>query len=196
MKDLHTAILRLPCDDGHSETYKMGHRDARHAAAELAIAAPVQASSDLIDEAWYWVRNEGIDGEYGPWTPAQCKLPAKAFYSVRFSGIPINSVIVGAELSAPQSQPADSNPNAEWLTTAHLICAEAGIAPGHISERLTELRDRLSAQPAIKDAAELGKAELLEMWLEAGRRAYAEDDGEAHEFFYQAVLASQKARHA
>lgn len=45
---------------------------------------------------------------------------------------------------APKAQPADSDPNAEWLTTAHLICAEAGIAPGHISERLRILRDRLS----------------------------------------------------
>lgn len=41
--DLHRAIMNLPCsippmvvDD---QAYKLGHRDARHAAAELAIAA-------------------------------------------------------------------------------------------------------------------------------------------------------------
>jgi hypothetical protein len=55
----------------------------------------------LINESWYWVRNENMGGDYGPWTPAQCRLPANAFYSVRFSGTPVNSVIVGPVLVAP-----------------------------------------------------------------------------------------------
>ncbi len=49
-------------------------------------------------------------------------------------------------------------------------------------------------QPAVKEAAELSKAELLAMWRGANRIAYVEDDGEAHEFFYRAVLAAQKAK--
>ncbi len=49
------------------------------------------------------------------------------------------------------------------------------------------------AQPAVKEAAELSKSELLAMWRDANRIAYVEDDGEAHEFFYRAVLAAQKA---
>jgi len=45
--NLHNLIMNLPCkpnsdnflDAGTLLTYKYGHRDARHAAAELAIAA-------------------------------------------------------------------------------------------------------------------------------------------------------------
>lgn len=47
MKDLHNAIMALPCTPGmlHESmhrAYEFGHRDARHAAAELAISAPGQ----------------------------------------------------------------------------------------------------------------------------------------------------------
>ncbi|MFZ3286604.1 MAG: DUF551 domain-containing protein [Telluria sp.] len=54
--DLHDAIMRLPCDSnlahGDPETaYKYGHRDARHAAAELAIAQPVAAQGGQ-DAGW------------------------------------------------------------------------------------------------------------------------------------------------
>lgn len=33
--------------------------------------------------------------------------------------------------------------NAPWLTTAHIICSDAGISHGHIADRLTLLRDKL-----------------------------------------------------
>ena len=36
--NLHAQIMNLPCEGTH-ESYKIGHRDARHAAAELANAA-------------------------------------------------------------------------------------------------------------------------------------------------------------
>ncbi|MES3011970.1 MAG: hypothetical protein V4738_14370 [Pseudomonadota bacterium] len=36
--------------------------------------------------------------------------------------------------------PDDSNPNAAWLTEAHALCTDAGIMPGHISDRLVMLR--------------------------------------------------------
>lgn len=47
MKSLHNAIMNLPCDVLRAESaggytqlaYKLGHRDARHAAAELANEA-------------------------------------------------------------------------------------------------------------------------------------------------------------
>lgn len=57
MKDLHDAILNLPCtpdtDWPRSEqsVYSRGHRDALHAAAELAIAAPEQAAIGFIESA-------------------------------------------------------------------------------------------------------------------------------------------------
>jgi hypothetical protein len=36
--------------------------------------------------------------------------------------------------------------NAPWLTIAHAICTDAGIPQGHITDRLTKLREK-SAQP-------------------------------------------------
>ena len=44
--DLHGAIMNIPCNPGerpptYALAYKLGHRDARHAAAELALTAPV-----------------------------------------------------------------------------------------------------------------------------------------------------------
>lgn len=70
MMDLHNDIINLPCDENKAcatidpLAYKIGHRDARHAAAELAIGyelpAPVpesQAGDDTPEnrarfEAW------------------------------------------------------------------------------------------------------------------------------------------------
>lgn len=34
----------------------------------------------------------------------------------------------------------DSDPNALWLTLAHTICSDMGIAQGHITDRLLELQ--------------------------------------------------------
>lgn len=39
--------------------------------------------------------------------------------------------------------PADSDANAPWLTIAHIICSDAGIPSGHISERLEALCKKL-----------------------------------------------------
>jgi hypothetical protein len=48
-KELHDAIMRLPCNPLYTEdtnkiAYKVGHRDARHAAAELVAAAEAATS--------------------------------------------------------------------------------------------------------------------------------------------------------
>jgi len=37
----------------------------------------------------------------------------------------------------------EASANAEWLTTAHIICSEAGIAHGYINDRLNALRDHI-----------------------------------------------------
>ena len=37
----------------------------------------------------------------------------------------------------------DTDPNAPWLTLAHIICADAGIPPGPIIERLEVLSNKL-----------------------------------------------------
>lgn len=46
MSNLHNQIMNLPCNTGERQpmialAFKLGHRDARHAAAELALAADV-----------------------------------------------------------------------------------------------------------------------------------------------------------
>lgn len=56
VSDLHNAIMNLPCH-GFDYAYKEGHRDARHAAAELAAAheaertTPAQPVAPVIREA-------------------------------------------------------------------------------------------------------------------------------------------------
>lgn len=55
LSDLHSAIMNLPChhnrdsSDAYSKGYAWGHRDARHAAAELAT--PAQARITELEEA-------------------------------------------------------------------------------------------------------------------------------------------------
>lgn len=55
LPDLHSAILNLPChhsrgsSDAYSKGYAWGHRDARHAAAEVAASA--QARITELEEA-------------------------------------------------------------------------------------------------------------------------------------------------
>lgn len=49
--DLHTQIMSLPCDESrvrpsYESAYRLGHRDARHAAAELVLAASAQPATD------------------------------------------------------------------------------------------------------------------------------------------------------
>lgn len=43
------------------------------------------------------------------------------------------------------ASPDDSDPNAPWLTEAHTLCTDAGIMPGHISDRLVMLRAKYEA---------------------------------------------------
>lgn len=56
-----------------------------------------------------------------------------------------------------------SNDSAPWLTTAHSICADAGIPPGHIDDRLTALRDMLEAMRAPEGYA-LIAIDVLRAW--------------------------------
>lgn len=45
------------------------------------------------------------------------------------------------------AQPAadDADPNAPWLTEAHMLCSDQGIPLGHITARIRALRDKLDA---------------------------------------------------
>jgi hypothetical protein len=51
---------------------------------------------------------------------------------------------VSAHLAAAKAE-RDALANAEWLTTAHMICTDAGIEQGHIAERMKQLRDKWDA---------------------------------------------------
>lgn len=44
---------------------------------------------------------------------------------------------------------ADSDQNAPWLTEAHMLCTDHGIAPGNITDRIKTLRDRLQADAKV-----------------------------------------------
>lgn len=48
----------------------------------------------------------------------------------------------------------DADPNAPWLTEAHMLCTDQGIAAGHITERLRALREKLAAQSTKRLTAE------------------------------------------
>lgn len=44
------------------------------------------------------------------------------------------------------AQWADRDPNARWLTIAHNLCTDAGVASGHIADRLEGLRAVLESR--------------------------------------------------
>ena len=53
-----------------------------------------------------------------------------------------------AFLAALRAQPSqDADPNATWLSEAHMLCTDQGIAQGNITERIRALRDKLE-QPS------------------------------------------------
>lgn len=69
--DLHDAIMRLPDNGGGYEgrertVYKIGHRDARHAAAELSLAAPAQAGDalDVVRENLILLSRKNVGGSW------------------------------------------------------------------------------------------------------------------------------------
>lgn len=63
--------------------------------------------------------------------------------------------------AAPDNQ-QDADPNAPWLSLAHMICTDSGIPPGHITSRLEALRGKLDGP---NDAAMLD-------WLEKSTRSF------------------------
>ena len=68
--------------------------------------------------------------------------------------------------------PDDTDPNADWLTTAHLLCTDHGIAQGHISVRLEALREKLATQadPLAQQYAKLAQhCTMLEAQIETLR---------------------------
>lgn len=47
---------------------------------------------------------------------------------------------------AAKGRQGEADPNAPWLSEAHALCSDAGIPPGHISDRIRALRDKQTAQ--------------------------------------------------
>lgn len=62
---------------------------------------------------------------------------------------------------------SDTDPNAPWLTLAHIICTDAGIEQGNIYDRLIKLQDII--QPAKKD--DIPYSEIIEFLnISAGKK--------------------------
>lgn len=58
---------------------------------------------------------------------------------------------IRAALAATPAPEAD--PNAPWLTEAHMLCTEQGIPQGHIADRIKALRVALDAPEAAETAS-------------------------------------------
>lgn len=71
--------------------------------AALLRAGATKVPDVLVDQAWYWVRYEGLSGVLE--APAMYKADAEAFYSVAFSGIPTREIEVIRELTATPPAP-------------------------------------------------------------------------------------------
>ena len=85
MSDLHAQIMNIPCDRpdtsamGKATAYKLGHRDARHAAAEMALSSAtptlsaamqlpeVRALVDAAKRLAEWAEQLRACGDAGNW---------------------------------------------------------------------------------------------------------------------------------
>jgi hypothetical protein len=57
----------------------------------------------------------------------------------------ISNMVAG--MVRPQaSEPQEADPNAPWLTKAHMLCTDHGIPQGNLTERIRALRDKLEQQ--------------------------------------------------
>lgn len=97
--------------------------------------------------------------------PMKCELPPDGWYCTRMPGhegpcaalavAPVHTAPIPSEMldvtvlyvEKPAAAPvqAGTSDNDPWLTLAHIICADADVPPGHITDRLKELRDKLEA---------------------------------------------------
>ena len=65
----------------------------------------------------------------------------------------------------------DADPNAPWLTEAHMLCSDQSIPLGHITARIRALRDKLDAdgkaggEPVVCSCAECGKTSTKDAML-------------------------------
>jgi|GEM_PF-3529730 len=131
MKGLHDAIMRLPItaelkgyDTAAKLVYKLGHRDARHAAAELAIA-----DIDLTEIADR-IKRVALDVFDGP-ECSQAVRDAIEYFS---------AVLSVSSIDAVPQQPAI---NAAELTNIHELAKVFCISyasPHHIAFTLDGLR--------------------------------------------------------
>ena len=55
------------------------------------------------------------------------------------------------DTSAHMPKQADTDPNAPWLTEAHMLCTDYGIAHGDITGRLKALREKLQGMDDTAD---------------------------------------------
>lgn len=105
--------------------------DALLAAAPVAAQEPFGYFHELLD-------HEGKGN--GVWLGAYRRdIMAQAY----IEGETGKEIVALYKAQPAQGDLPDADPNAPWLSLAHLICADAGIPPGHITARLEALRDKL-----------------------------------------------------
>lgn len=143
-QDLHDAIMHIPCCPYRTEPdfvtgYKFGHRDARHAAAELAQAAAPAGDADLLREVRDWRRSG---------TSLPNKIEAKGSIGLWNEWAAALWSRIDATLSAPVAQPAVSEDLRELLREARdnaiASTAEEDISADRRAYR-RELAERLNA---------------------------------------------------
>jgi hypothetical protein len=57
----------------------------------------------------------------------------------------------GTAAKAVQPQAQEADPNAPWLTKAHMLCTDHGVPQGNIEWRLDVLRELCPTQPQAQD---------------------------------------------
>ncbi|HEX8552514.1 MAG TPA: hypothetical protein VF681_13280, partial [Abditibacteriaceae bacterium] len=88
-------------------------------------------------------------------------------------------LIPAAPVCTPVQAAPDADENAPWLTLAHMICADAGVPCGHITDRLKALRDILAAAvQAAPVGMSVEHAAQLERTIKDQARAQANETPE------------------
>ena len=82
---------------------------------------------------------------------------------------------------ALQSAPSDGDPNALWLTAAHMLCTDNGIPQGNITARIEALREKLSAPSEVAQAVAKYEYRNLDVYAEGEPGSWHEISASDHE---------------
>jgi hypothetical protein len=143
------AIYKLMC--GLADTgailragYEVDVGERTPVFAALLASRPTAAVSDEQIAEMFHEEYERLAPKFGYGTRPDSRVEWEDVPTIN-KGLMIAVARSVREMLAPPAD--DTDENAPWLTLAHSICTDAGIEQGHITDRLTLLRDKLAAQP-------------------------------------------------